>query len=77
MTTPASPKTAEELHAAQVKEYGQYVAVDKIDLHGVRAFNKGDAVPVGHVEGDTAVVPRDLVAKSTTKAAQAAVENGS
>lgn len=74
MTTPAAPETAEALRAAQAKEYGQYVAVVAIDFGGARAFNVGDPVPASHV--DRGVVTSDQVAKSTTKAAQAAVESG-
>lgn len=75
MTTPATPETAQQQRDAQAKEYGQYVAITTIDLHGARAFNVGDPVPASHVE--RGVVPPESVAKSTTKAAQAAVEIGS
>lgn len=34
----------------QEAEYGKYVANQSIDIFGVRAFNKGDPVPVGHVQ---------------------------
>jgi 2',3'-cyclic-nucleotide 2'-phosphodiesterase (5'-nucleotidase family) len=71
MTT---PQTIEEQRAAQSKEYGTYVAVTDIDLHGARAFNVGDPVPASHVE--RGVVSTSQVAKTTTKAAQAATEKG-
>ena len=74
MTTPASPATVEELRAAQAKEYGQWVALGPIALDGVRAFNTGDPVPASHVDGG--IVARKLVAKPSTKAGQAATENG-
>lgn len=62
----------EELRRAQESEYGTYVAVKEILIGGARAFNIGDPVPVSHVE--RGVVDTDDVAKSTTKAARAAVE---
>lgn len=31
-------------------EWGTYVALEPINIHGVRAFNEGHAVPVSHVE---------------------------
>lgn len=68
------PLTAEEHQAAIAKEYGQYVAVSTIYIGGARAFNTGDPVPASHVSGG--VVPQELVARSTTKAAQAASEKG-
>lgn len=75
MTQPAAPAEVEALMQAQAKEYGTYVAVQPIDIGGARAFNVGDAVPMSHVE--RGVVPSEAVAKSTTKAGQAAIENGS
>lgn len=62
--------TAEELAAAQEAEYGTYVATRPIYIRGARAFNKGDAVPKGHVTDE--IVPADAVAKITTKAGRAA-----
>lgn len=78
MTTPASPETAEQLRAALAKEYGQYVAVQTIDLYGARAFNVGDAVPASHVDRGI-VQPEQVeqVEQSSTTAAPAALENGS
>jgi len=69
---PASPKTVAELREEQQKEWGTYVAVAPIFIDGIRAFNKGDAVPVGHVEAGT--VEQELVAKRSTKAGQAAAQ---
>lgn len=66
----ATPQTAEELRAAQADEYGTYVALGPIFVNGARAFNKGDAVPVSHVQKQ--VVPQDMVAKATTKTGRAA-----
>jgi hypothetical protein len=65
--------TVEEYLAAQKAEWGTYVATQPIDIGGARAFNTGDPVPVSHVENK--VVPQDSVAKTTTKAAQAAKES--
>ena len=67
------PVTAEDVRAAQIKEYGTYVAKDTIFIDGARAFNVGDAVPVSHV--DRGVVSADEVVKVSTKAGQAVVEN--
>lgn len=74
MTQPAAPAEVDALIAAQQKEYGQYVAVQPIDIGTARAFNVGDAVPTSHVE--RGVVSAESVAKTSTKAAQAAVEKG-
>jgi hypothetical protein len=63
---------ARELEAAQAKEYGTYVAAGPIDVLGVRAFNTGDPVPVGHVE--RGVVAQSQVVKVGTKAAAALTE---
>lgn len=66
----AEPATADELRAQQEREYGTYVALGPIYVKGARAFNKGDAVPVSHVE--RGVVGSDEVAKVTTKAGREA-----
>jgi hypothetical protein len=82
----SQPLTATELREAQRKEYGTYVALGPIDVHGTRAFNEGDPVPVGHVEQTAAGCPTcellgvadqphvssGLVAKVTTKAGREA-----
>ena len=62
----------EELRQAQAAEYGTYVATQNIEINGARAFNIGDPVPVSHVK--RGVVAEDSVAKASTKAAKAAVE---
>lgn len=62
--------TDADLAAAQAREYGTYVATEPIFIGGARAFNVGDAVPVGHV--DDGIVPKTAVAKATTKAGEAA-----
>jgi hypothetical protein len=72
MTTPATP--AEERRSAQAKEYGTWVATERIDIGGARAFNPGDPVPAGHVE--RGVVEKTSVARVNTKAAAAVTENG-
>lgn len=41
---------AEDFAKAQAVEFGTYTATEVIYLDGVRAFNEGDPVPVGHVE---------------------------
>lgn len=53
--------TADERREAQAKEYGVYVATEAINIDGVRAFNKGDPVPVSHVT--RGVVSKDSVRK--------------
>lgn len=63
--------TVDEVRKAQLAEWGVYVAVEPINIGGVRAFNVGEAVPVSHVE--RGVVGAEQVAKRGTKAAQAAV----
>ncbi len=74
MTTPASPATVEDQAQAQAAEYGKYVATVAIDIHGARAFNPGDPVPVSHV--DRGVVSRESVVGSSTKTAAAVIEKG-
>lgn len=69
-----SEMTVEQYREAQAKEYGQYVAVEAIDINGARAFNPGDPVPASHVTNG--VVADSQVAKTNTKAA-AAVTTGS
>lgn len=64
------PMTDEELEAAQRELYSQYVATEVITIDGARAFNVGDPVPATHVT--RGVVSKDQVAKTTTKAGQAA-----
>lgn len=65
------PAAADEFQKAQEAEYGTYVAVEPINIDGVRAFNPGDPVPKGHV--DTGAVEQSQVTKlSNTKAAKAA-----
>lgn len=65
-----TPLTTAEYREAQGAEYGTYVATQPIEINGARAFNKGDAVPVSHVE--SGVVPVDQVSKITTKAGREA-----
>lgn len=64
-------QTVEQYRKEQEAEWGAYVATRAIDIAGARAFNVGDPVPASHVE--RGVVPADRVAKTTTKAGQAAV----
>lgn len=61
--------TAAQFREAQGAEYGTYVAAGPINIHGARAFNTGDPVPVSHVE--RGVVSLDQVKKITTRAGQA------
>lgn len=65
-----APITAAEYREAQGAEYGTYVALGPIEIEGARAFNKGDAVPVSHVE--RGVVAADQVSRITTKAGREA-----
>jgi len=44
-----APATAEDAHAANVKEYGQYVAAEPIYFGAALGYNKGDAVPADNV----------------------------
>lgn len=67
MTQPITPSEVEDFLAAQTKEYGTYVATQVIYIDGVRAFNPGDPVPVGHVTRE--VVPEESVKKVHTKPA--------
>lgn len=60
------------MRAAQVKEYGTYVAVQPINYGVVRVYNVGDPVPVSNVERH-GYLEQGLVAKVTTKAAAQAV----
>jgi len=69
-TPEESAKAIEAVEKAQEAEYGTYVATVAIDIGGARAFNVGDPVPVSHV--DRGVVRAEQVAKTTTKAGQAA-----
>lgn len=72
MTTPSPPvdEVAEAMAAidaereARAKEYGQYEAIDAIEILGARAFNAGDRVPASHVE--RGVVKSEQVRKLTT-----------
>ena len=65
-------QTVEEYLKAQATEWGTYVATEVIHINGARAFNVGDPVPASHVADKK--VPAESVAKTTTKAAQAAIE---
>lgn len=67
---PVQPVTVEEREAQQRTEYGTYVALAPILINGARAFNRGDAVPVSHVE--RGVVAGEQVAKLSTKAGRQA-----
>lgn len=70
------PTNDADLEKAQAAEYGTYVATQTINVGGARAFNVGDPVPASHLE--RGVVDKDAVAKTTTKAGQAAInESGS
>lgn len=65
---------ANALREARIKEYSQYVATEPIFIGRARAFNRGDAVPASHVT--SGVVDTSQVAKTNTKAADAATEKG-
>lgn len=59
----------ESFRSEQEAEYGEYIAVEAIDVDGVRAFNAGDPVPKSHVT--RGVVDKSAVARRDTKAAKA------
>ena len=61
------PMTLEQHMAALAKEYC-YVALEPIDINGVRAFNPGHEVPASHVKAG--LVDKSLVASKDSKAAQ-------
>lgn len=63
--------TAEDHAKALEAEWGVYVALGPVHVNGARAFNRGHAVPVSHVE--SGLVPADMVAKRTTKAGREAL----
>jgi hypothetical protein len=67
-----TPEPADARRAEQAKEYGKYVAKERIVIDGALAFNAGDPVPVSHVERDNAPVSRDQVVGANTQAAKAA-----
>jgi len=59
----------ENFRDAQAAEYGEYVAVEPININGVRAFNVGDPVPKSHVTG--AVVAKSQIKSVDAKASKA------
>lgn len=50
VATPTEQAEWEERRAAQMKEYGLWVAVQPIDHGTARAYNIGDPVPISNVE---------------------------
>jgi hypothetical protein len=69
VSEPTPPQTVEEYKAAQQVEWGQYVAIEAIDIGGARAFNAGDPVPASHVKAGvvSATGPGAQVKKVATK----------
>lgn len=67
------PESAEEYLARQDKEWSQYVAVAPVLYGGVLAANPGQAIPASHPL-IAAWVESGVVAKTSTKAAQAVTE---
>lgn len=66
------PPELQEAEQAQIDEWGEWVATQDIYFGGVRALNKGDAVPKSNVE----LYKYDQlgwVARRTTKAAAQAL----
>lgn len=59
----------DEYRAAQEREYGQFVATERIKIGGALAFRPGDPVPASHVERE--IVAQSQVARVNTKAAAA------
>ncbi len=72
MTEPDPFAEAKAAREAIRKEYGSYVAVVAIDIHGGRAFNPGDPVPASHV--DNGLVDSSQVVGAKTKTAAALTE---
>lgn len=68
-TSQPDPVDGAERLDAQAREYGEYVAIEQIQIDGVLAFNPGHPVPKSHV--DRGVVSKDQVARRNTKAAEA------
>lgn len=64
--------TAEEHRTAIEAEYGEWVAIQDIDIDGVPAFRRGDPVPRGHVNSGS--VKKESVARRTTKAASSVID---
>lgn len=64
-------QSLEEYRRQLAAEWGTYVASEAIDIHGARAFNVGDPVPLSHVENG--VVGENQVVKTATKAGQKVV----
>jgi hypothetical protein len=60
----SDPRTAGDYAAAQRAEWSTYVAKVAIDYYGVRAYNRGDPVPVSAVEGDAGWVDPAWVDRS-------------
>lgn len=69
-------RTLAEAKAAQEAEYGRYVAATPIDLGGARAFNVGDAVPVGHVSDTGPVYPGQVALRPSPEQLAAAADPG-
>jgi hypothetical protein len=66
---------AAALLAEQQREWGKYVAVERIFIDGALAFNAGDPVPAQHVDRADAPVNKSQVTGANTKAAVAAKES--
>lgn len=64
--TAAPAGTADELDAAQRREWNTYVARVPIDFYGQRAANTGDPVPASAVDGPDAWIPREYVDEAGT-----------
>lgn len=68
-TSSPEPADGAERLDAQAKEYGEFIATERIMIGGVPAFNVGDPVPISHVE--RGVVQKEQVVRRNTKAADA------
>lgn len=64
---PVQPQTAEDVLAAQRKEYGQYVAAQPIYSGNALVYNTGDPVPASNVEHH-GYLDGGLVVKTGSKA---------
>ena len=73
LASPIANELAEHIEL-QKKEYGLYVAADKIEHGTARAYNKGDMVPIENAER-LGYVEQGLVVKVGTKAHKELMES--
>jgi hypothetical protein len=68
----AVARTAEELRAAQEKEYGKFVAAEQIFIGGALAYNPGHAVPISAVSDTGPVYPGQVALRPPPEKAEPA-----